>query len=259
MDLSLKDKVFVITGGGAGIGEAITRGAAQEGAKLAIVARTPIDGTDLEKYLIQIGAQYLFVQAELSSDEDCRNAIQKIIAHFGSIYCLVNNAGINDGAGLEHGSTSQFEASLRKNLVHYFSMTHYALQAIKVSQGNVINIASKAAVTGQGGTSGYVASKGAQLALTREWAVELLQYQVRVNAVIPAEVYTPLYDKWIKTFENPEEKLKSITDKIPLGKRFTSSEEIANMVLFLASDRAAHITGQHLYVDGGYTHLDRVI
>lgn len=122
-----------------------------------------------------------------------------------------------------------------------------------------MNIASKAAVTGQGNTSGYVAAKGAQLALTREWAVELLSAQIRVNAVIPAEVLTPLYQSWIQTFDRPEEKMKSITDKIPFGKRFTTPEEIANAVVFLSSVKASHITGQHWFVDGGYTHLDRII
>lgn len=259
MELGLKGKVFVITGGGAGIGEAITRGAIAEGAKVAIIGRSNIEGSDLASFLESNNADYIFVAAELSNNDECKQAIDTVLNHFGKIDCLVNNAGINDGAGLEHGSPEQFEESLKKNLTHYFTMAHYALPSLKAATGNIVNIASKAAVTGQGGTSGYVASKAAQLGLTREWAVELIPYQVRVNAVIPAEVFTPLYDKWIKTFEEPAVKLKSITDKIPLGKRFTTAEEIANMVLFVSSDRAAHITGQHLFVDGGYTHLDRVI
>jgi len=89
--------------------------------------------------------------------------------------------------------------------------------------------------------------------------VELLPYNIRVNAVIVAECYTPLYDRWIKTFDNPEEKLKAITDKIPLGQRMTTAEEIASTVAFLLSNRSSHTTGQLLFVDGGYTHLDRSI
>jgi L-fucose dehydrogenase len=89
--------------------------------------------------------------------------------------------------------------------------------------------------------------------------VELLKYNIRVNAVIVAECFTPLYEKWIKTFENPEEKLKSITEKIPLEKRMTTPEEIANMVVFLLSERSSHTTGQIIHVDGGYVHLDRAI
>ncbi|PTT00742.1 short-chain dehydrogenase, partial [Flavobacterium sp. HMWF030] len=105
--------------------------------------------------------------------------------------------------------------------------------------------------------SAYAASNGGRNALTREWAVELLKYGIRVNSVIVAECYTPLYDKWIKTLENPEEKLKEITAKIPFENRMTTAEEIANMTVFLLSDKSSHTTGQLIYVDGGYTHLDR--
>jgi len=149
--------------------------------------------------------------------------------------------------------------SLQNNLSHYYALAHFALPALIKSKGSIVNISSKTGVTGQGNTSGYVAAKSAQLGLTREWAAELLPYEIRVNAVIPAEVMTPLYENWIQTFENPEARLKEITDKIPFGKRMTTSEEIANAVLFLLSDKASHITGQHWFVDGGYTHLDRAI
>src|SRR5262249_48755885 len=128
---------------------------------------------------------------------------------------------------------------------------------LKKSQGCVVNIASKVAVTGQGGTSGYAAAKGAILALTREWAIDLLPYGIRVNSIVPAEVMTPLYQQWLATIPNPQQKLKEIEAKIPLGKRMTRPEEIAATVLFLISAQASHITGQHIFVDGGYVHLDR--
>jgi L-fucose dehydrogenase len=138
-------------------------------------------------------------------------------------------------------------------------MAHHALPYLIKSKGAIVNIGSKTAETGQGNTSAYAASNGGRNALTREWAVELLKYNIRVNAVIVAECFTPLYEKWIKTFENPEEKLKSITEKIPLEKRMTTPEEIANMVVFLLSERSSHTTGQIIHVDGGYVHLDRAI
>src|SRR5262249_35818117 len=178
---------------------------------------------------------------------------------FGRIDVLVNNAGVNDGVGLERGSPEQFVSSLQRNLLHYYNMAHYALAELKKSRGCIVSIASKTAVTGQGGTSGYVAAKGAVLALTREWAVEPLKYGIRANGVVPAEVMTPLYQKWLSGFANPEEKLAQITAKIPLGKRMTQPEEIAAAVLFLCSGQASHITGQHLFVDGGYVHLDRAL
>jgi len=144
-------------------------------------------------------------------------------------------------------------------LVHYYAMAHEALPALKKVRGAIVNISSKTAVTGQGGTSGYVAAKAAILGLTREWAAELLPHGIRVNAVIPAEVDTPLYQQWVSGFPNAEEKLARIVSKIPLGKRMTTPEEIADMVMFLISERASHITGQHVYVDAGYTHLDRAL
>jgi len=259
VDLGFKNKVFIITGGGAGIGEAITLGAANEGAKVAIIGRTPIANSVLESKLNQIEADYLFIKTELSNAEDCKNAIDKTISTYGSVDVLVNNAGVNDGVGLESGSPEAFIKSMHKNLFHYYYMAHYALPYLKKSKGNIVNLGSKTADTGQGGTSGYAASKGAQNALTREWAVEMLAFGIRVNSVIPAEVYTPLYDRWIKTFDNHEEKLNDIISKIPFEKRFTTAEEIANMVLFVASEKSAHTTGQILYVDGGYTHLDRAL
>lgn len=259
MDLNLKDKVFIVTGGGAGIGEAISLAAAKEGAKVVIVSRSDIKNTSIESELLKLKAHYLFVKTELSDVGQCENAIKQTVAHFGQIDVLINNAAVNDGVGLESGSPEKFVESMHKNLFHYYNLAHFALPYLKETKGNIVNIGSKTAVTGQGGTSGYAASKGAQNALTREWAVELLKYGIRVNAVIPAEVYTPLYDKWIKTFENPTEKLAKITANIPLGNRFTTAQEIADMVVFLASERSAHTTGQIVYVDGGYTHLDRAL
>jgi L-fucose dehydrogenase len=171
----------------------------------------------------------------------------------------VNNAGINDKIGLESGSPEDYVASLKRNLLHYYNMAHYALPHLKESGGAIVNIASKTALTGQGGTSGYASSKGAILALTREWAVDLLDYGIRVNAVIPAEVLTPLYQRWLDTFPDPKEKLESVLCRIPLGKRMTTAEEIASTVVFLISPRSGHTTGQQVFVDGGYVHLDRAL
>jgi L-fucose dehydrogenase len=138
-------------------------------------------------------------------------------------------------------------------------MAQYALPALKKSAGAIVNIGSKTAETGQGNTSAYAAANGGRNALTREWAVELLKYGIRVNAVIVAECFTPLYESWIKSFDHPEEQLKMITNKIPLGQRMTTAEEIANMVAFLLSEKSSHTTGQLIHVDGGYTHLDRAV
>lgn len=257
MDLQLKDKVVLITGGAKGIGAAITRLLSGEGAVPVIVDRDADAGQKLVADLS--GKPCLFIPADLTSVEDCARSVEKTVKEFGRLDALVNNAGVNDRVGLEHGSPQEYVASLQRNLLHYYNMAHFALPYLKQARGAIVNIASKTAVTGQGGTSGYASSKGAILALTREWAVELLPYKIRINAIVPAEVMTPLYQQWLNTFPNPQEKLQGIVAKIPLEQRMTKSEEIAAMATFLLSAQAAHITGQHLYVDGGYVHLDRAI
>ncbi|WKN43450.1 SDR family oxidoreductase [Tunicatimonas pelagia] len=259
MDLHLANKVIVVTGGASGIGEAIVRGAAQEGAIPVIVNRRLERGEKLVAELKQAGYQCLFVQADLSEIDQCQRAVQETVDQLGRLDVLVNNAGINDGVGLESGFPEAFMQSLQNNLQHYYSLAHYALPYLKKARGNIINISSKTAVTGQGGTSAYVAAKGAQLALTREWATELLPHGIRVNAVLPAEVLTPMYETWLNSLANPNEKKAQIEQRIPLDQRMTTAQEIADTVLFLASDRSSHTTGQLLFPDGGYTHLDRAI
>ncbi len=257
MDLHLKDKVVVVTGGASGIGAAISLTLAQEGAIPVIFGKSPMP-QDFAQALQATAAQHLFVQVELSDDKACGAAVAQVIQTFGRIDGLVNNAGINDNIGLDAGRDA-FVGSLERNLIHYYTMAHYCVPHLKASKGAIVNVSSKTAVTGQGNTSGYCASKGAQLSLTREWAAALLNDGVRVNALIPAEVMTPLYERWINSFDKPEEKLASITAKIPLGHRMTTSEEMASMCVFLLSDVSSHTTGQWVFVDGGYTHLDRAL
>src|SRR5215469_8071563 len=257
MNLDLDNKVVLITGGAKGIGAAITRAVAQEHAVPVVVDRDAAAAKDLLARLASEGLSAHFIEHDLSSASNCQATVQRALSIGKRLDALVNNAGVNDGAGLENGGPAKFVTSLERNLFHYYNMAHYALPSLKATKGSIVNIASKVAVTGQGGTSGYAAAKGAILALTREWAVELLPYGIRVNAVLPAEVMTPLYRQWLDTFEQPEQKLASIVAKIPFEKRMTSAEEIAGLVAFLISSRAGHIVGQHLYVDGGYVHLDR--
>ncbi|CCH02383.1 short-chain dehydrogenase/reductase SDR [Fibrella aestuarina BUZ 2] len=259
MNLNLQDKVIIVTGGAKGIGEGISRVLAAEGAVVVIVGRAEADNQAAVAQIEEAGGRAVGIVAELTQPDDCRRAVADTLAQFGRIDGLVNNAGVNDGVSLENGDYESFIASLHKNLVHYYLMAHHALPALKASKGSIVNIGSKVAETGQGNTSAYAAANGGRNALTREWAVELLPYSIRVNCLVVAESWTPLYAKWIKTLPNPDETLAKITAKIPLEHRMTTTEEIANMVAFLLSDRSSHTTGQLIHVDGGYTHLDRAI
>jgi L-fucose dehydrogenase len=255
MDLQLDGRVVLVTGGASGIGEAITRALATEGARPVVVDRDAQAVAALTRELPGL----LSMVVDLHEPDACSQVVAQAVRDGGRLDAIVNNAGVNDGVGLEEGDPVAFRQSLRANLTHYYDIAHYALPHLKSAHGTILNISSKTAVTGQGGTSGYAASKGGILALTREWAVELLPYGIRVNAIVPAEVITPQYRRWLEGFKNPEEKRGAILARIPLGHRMTLPEEIAAAAVFLLSARAGHITGEHLFVDGGYVHLDRAL
>ena len=256
MDLHLKNKVVIITGGAKGIGAGITRGFASEGAIPIIIGRNPDEAQAIVDELQALGQQADAVIAEMTCEADVRKAVEQILSTHGRIDIIVNNAGTNDAVNLR-SAPEDFKRSLDRNVVHFYTLVHYALDALIESRGNIVNIGSKTATTGQGGTSGYAAAKGAVNALTREWALDLAHFGIRVNCVVPAEVMTPLYEGWLKKFPNPEQAKKQLDDTIPLGNRTTTLEEISDTVVFVASDRSSHTTGQILYPDGGYTHLDR--
>ena len=259
MDLHLQNRVILVTGGAKGIGAAVCRVLAAEGAIPVVIGRNQADNERLVTEIAAAGGQAFAVQAELTQTDDCRRGVETVTTTLGRIDGLVNNAGVNDGVSLEHGDTERFLASLRKNLVHYYDMARFALPELKKNKGAIVNIGSKVAETGQGGTSAYAAANGGRNALTREWAVELAKHGIRVNAVIVAECWTPMYESWLSSQPDPAAARQEIEARIPFGSRMTTGEEIAQTVAFLLSDRSSHTTGQLIHVDGGYVHLDRAI
>ena len=257
MDLQLKGKVVLVSGGGAGIGSGIVVSLVKEGAVPIILTRS--DKPEFKKELDAMGADYEFHLIDLNNTDQIKPIVDDVAKRRGGIYGVVNNAGCNDNKAIEETSWQDFEKSLHGNLTHYYELVRAALPYLIKSKGSVLNITSKTALTGQGKTSAYAAAKGAILGLTREWAAAFLQYEIRVNAIVVSECWTPLYAKWIKTFDDPAARKKVITDKIPFQHRFTTIEEIGDNTVFLLSPVSSHTTGQWVFVDGGYVHLDRAL
>ena len=159
MDLQLKNKVIIVTGGAKGIGEGIVRVLAVEGAIPIIVGRSEPDNTKIVNELLSNGHKAWQVAVDLTDPSSSEKAIKAVFEKFGRIEGLVNNAGVNDGVGLEKGNYPRFMESLHKNLVHYYLMAHFALPELIKSKGAIVNITSKTAETGQGNTSAYAAAK----------------------------------------------------------------------------------------------------
>lgn len=262
MNLHLDGKVIIVTGGFKGIGRAISLGLAKEGATTVVLNRDDDVTEKFKKEISDITDNYSIYFIDLNNTDEIAGIVKDVVKKYGHIDGIVNNAGRNDNLSLEETSWEDFEKSIHSNLTHYYELVHQSVEYLKESKGAIVNITSKTALTGQGKTSAYAAAKGAILGLTREWAAALAKDEVRVNAIVVSEAWTPLYANWIKTFGDEkaqEERLKLITDKIPLEKRMTKPEEIADTAAFLLSDRASHTTGQWVFVDGGYVHLDRAL
>ena len=256
MDLKLADRPVIVTGGGAGIGAAIAQLLAREGAIPVLLERNLLDAA-FEAELRAAQPRSLYFQVDVRDDAACARAVADAAQALGGIDGLVNNAAVNDHIGLDAGAAA-FSDSLQVNLVSAYRMAHLCLPHLRLSRGAIVNIGSKTAVTGQGGSNAYVAAKAGILGLTREWALELARDGIRVNCVIPAETWTPMYASEMARMPNPAAARARIERHIPLGQRMTTADEIARAVVFHLSDAASHTTGQWLFVDGGYTHLDRM-
>lgn len=246
MNLELKDKVVIVTWDSKGIGGEISNLLAAEGAIPVLVGRDQQSILDAVKTIHDKNQKASYAFAEVTIPENCKDVVASIMSEFGRIDGLVNNACVNDDVRLESDNYEGFMGSIPKYLAHYYPMAHLALPELKKRKGAIVNIGSK--------TSGYVATNGVNNALTSEWAVELLPYSIRVNAVIVAESFTPHSEIGINTFVDTENKVKEIRDEISFKNRMPTCEEIANTVVFLLSDKSSNTTGQLLFLDEGYAY-----
>ncbi len=250
--MRLEGKVALITGGSSGIGKATAILFAREGARVVIA---DINDKDAETTVLQIteeGNQAIFVKADVSSAEDCRNMIETAISTYGGLHILFNNAGIMDSRDDNAVATdeSTWDLTMNINAKGVFLGCKYGIPAIKSSGGgSIINTASFVSILGAATPQvAYTASKGAVLSLTRELAVIHAREGIRVNALCPGPLRTELLMKFLDTEEKKQRRLVHI----PMG-RFGEAEEMAKAALFLASDDSSYVTGTSFMVDGGIT------
>ncbi len=243
MDLHLNDKIVIVTGGGAGIGGAISLQLAREGAVPVILGRSPLKPAFVET-LTALCPRFGFFQLELEDEPACADAVARTIAQFGAIDALVNNAGVNDSVGLEAGRAA-FVRSLEANLIHYYVMAHLCVEQIKARRGSIVNISSFQGTNASPFMTPYGAAKAGVIQLSKSMALELAPHGIRVNVVAPAFILTPAAEREM----SPERKAASVA-AIPLA-RAGHPSDIAGIVLSLASNLAAFTTGQVIVVDGG--------
>jgi len=249
--MKLQDQVAVITGGTAGIGFGCARVFCKHGCKVVIGARGREAGQAAEKELTEAGYAALFVPTDVTVTGDISRLIETAVARFGRLDCMVNNAGWHPPSEtIDQVSVEQFEELLRINLTSTFSGCKLAVPHLRKTRGSIINMASEAGVLGQAEAPRYVTTKAGQIGLTRALALDLAADGVRVNAVCPAGVLTPMWEEWAASLDDPREAQEIAKRTHPLG-RLATIEEVGEVCAFLASSEASFITGQAIFPDGG--------
>lgn len=242
------ERVVLVTGGARGIGAGCCRVFSKEGAHVAVVDR---DLHAAQAMVDSLRHPAIAIQADVSSEIQVRDAIQQTVNRFGQLDCLINNAGIHPpDTPLSGMPPEQVVDVLRINFLSTYTACYYALEHLKKTRGTIVNISSMTAVLGQRNSTAYAASKGAQLSFTKSLALECADFGIRVNAILPSNVDTPLMRSWAATLPDPDAALERIAALQPLG-RMADIEEIGRVCLFLATSDSSFITGQGLHVDGG--------
>lgn len=251
--MRLKDKVALITGAGSGIGRASAIRFAQEGARVVVVDWKPQGGQETVAKIRAQGGEAIFVEADVSRDEDARRMIQTAVRTYGGLHVLFNNAAIQVFGTLPDTSEADWQRVMDVNLKGVYLGCKYAIpQMIAQGGGSIINMSSALGLVGDPDLPAYGATKGGILAMTRSMAQAHGRQGIRVNAICPGDVETPIVEEYFAHQPDPEEARRRIAAEYALG-RIARPEEIANVALFLASDESSFITGTYIVVDGGLT------
>jgi NAD(P)-dependent dehydrogenase (short-subunit alcohol dehydrogenase family) len=246
--MRFQGRVVIVTGGARGIGLGCGRVFAREGGRVAILDRDlPAAGAAAAA----LGPGHLAIGCDVAVESEVRSAVDAVVAATGRIDCLINNAGIHPpDTPLAAMSPAAALEVMRVNFIGTYAMCHHVLPHLQRTRGTIINVSSMTAVLGQRNSAAYAASKGAQLSFTKAVALECAPFGIRVNAILPSNVDTPLMRAWAATLPDPEAALDRIAALQPLG-RMADIEEMGRVCLFLATDESSFITGQGLQVDGG--------
>lgn len=249
--MKLKGKVAIITGAGSGIGLATAFRFSDEGA-IVVVADIK-DAKQVVKEITERGAESLFIQVDVSSEPQVNVLIEKTVNTYGHLDVLVNNAGIELAKKVTATTEAEWDHLMNINLKGVFLCSKTAIPVMQRNKrGVIVNVASEMGLVGGSEIAAYCASKGGVVQLTKAMAIDHAADQVRVNCVCPGPVSTPLLEAIIDTSSNPEEERRSIVEKTLL-KRLGHPDEIANLILFLASDESSYMTGSIVVVDGGWS------
>ena len=248
----VQGKVAIVTGAASGLGAASARRLAEEGACVMLTDRSVAAGEAVAEAIVIIGGKAAFMAHDVTLEDDWAAVVSGTLKAFGRIDVLVNNAGVGGGAPLMEMSLADWRAMLAINLDGVFLGLRHVGPAMASSGGSIINLSSILGKVGQPGAAAYSASKGGVLMLTKSAALEWASLKIRVNSVHPGYIDTPMVSGFLHEAENGNELREMIISRHPLG-RLGLAREIADGVVFLASDESSFMTGAELVIDGGYT------
>lgn len=244
----LADKVALVTGGSSGIGQATALALAKEGAKVVVADLNVSGGEQTVHQIIQAGGESIFVDADVTKADSVEGMVNRTVESYGRLDCAFNNAGVGRGGSTVDCTEEDWELTIKVNLTGvWLSMKYEIPQMLKQSSGAIVNTSSAYGLAAAGGSPAYVASKHGVVGLTKATAMEYAAEGIRVNAVCPGHIRTPM----IETSLNDPERKALMLSRHPIG-RIGNPEDVAQAVVWLCSDAASFVTGHAMSVDGGW-------